>query len=145
MSQPLLPPFGELDAGVHRLPVRVYYEDTDFTGIVYHASYLRFFERGRTEFLRAVGIDQAILHAEDGRYFAVHRIEVRFRRPARMDDALIVETRAGAMKGAVLRLDQEIRRGDDVISTAEVDVVALAGGRPVRLPSLLHDRLSPQS
>jgi tol-pal system-associated acyl-CoA thioesterase len=85
---------GRLDGGTHLLPVRVYYEDTDFSGVVYHASYLRFMERGRTELLRATGVDQSELHGtEEGLSFAVRRMRIDYLKPARMDDVLTIETR----------------------------------------------------
>src|SRR5918994_7753507 len=100
---------GTTDGGVHRFPVRVYYEDTDFSGAVDHASYLRFLERGRTEFLRLAGIDQSALHAGGaGLHFAVRRLSIDYHRPARMDDVLTVETRAAEIRGASLVLAQGI-------------------------------------
>ena len=126
----------------HLLPVRVYYEDTDFSGLVYHASYLRFLERGRTEFLRSAGIDQSALHSGDaGLYFAVRRMVLDYLRPARMDDMLTVETRTSEVRGASLRMNQRILRDDTALLTAEVQVAALSGGRPARLPPQLRDLL----
>lgn len=136
---------GTLDGGVHRLPVRVYYEDTDFSGAVYHASYLRFLERGRTDFLRLSGIDQSVLHAGDDRLiFAVRRLTVDYLKPAGMDDVLTVETRTAEIRGASLAVAQAIRRGAILLVTAEVRVAAVAGGRPVRLPDRLRSVLSGQ-
>lgn len=122
-------------SGVHRLPVRVYYEDTDFSGVVYHANYLRFLERGRTDSLRLAGIDQGSLHGEGrGLVFAVRRMGIDFLKPARMDDVVVVETRVQAVRGASLTLAQGISRGGELLLTAEVLVAALAGGRPARIP-----------
>jgi acyl-CoA thioester hydrolase len=119
----------------HRLPVRVYYEDTDFSGVVYHANYLRFLERGRTELLRSAGVDQSILHAEPGGIiFAVRRMSLEYVRPARMDDLLTIETGTSEIRGASLRMGQRILREDVVLLTAEVHVAVLAGGKPARLP-----------
>jgi len=119
----------------HRLPVRVYYEDTDFSGVVYHANYLRFLERGRTELLRSAGVDQSILHAEPGGIiFAVRRMSLEYVRPARMDDLLTIETGTSDICGASLRMGQRILREDVVLLTAEVHVAVLAGGKPARLP-----------
>lgn len=127
----------------HRLPVRVYYEDTDFSGVVYHASYLRFLERGRTEILRASGVDQSMLHAEGrGLFFAVRRMTIDYLKPARMDDVLSVETTTTDVRGATLDVEQRILRGDDVLITAQVLVASLAGGRPVRIPDALRLRLT---
>ncbi|CAM5777300.1 tol-pal system-associated acyl-CoA thioesterase [Labrys miyagiensis] len=135
-------PGGVLNGDCHRLPLRVYYEDTDFSGIVYHANYLRFFERGRTEFIRALGVDQMALHRDEGIAFAVRSISVDFLRPALMDDIVEVETRAGEVRGPSLNLIQTIRRGEEVLTTAKVLVVCIKGGRPQRLPEILREVLA---
>ncbi|WP_407528794.1 tol-pal system-associated acyl-CoA thioesterase [Methylobacterium oryzisoli] len=123
----------------HRLPVRVYYEDTDFSGLVYHASYLRFLERGRTELLRAAGVDQSVLHAGgEGLFFAVRRMTIDWLIPARMDDVLAIETRTAEVRGASIVIAQRILRDEQVLLTADVRVAALAGGRPARLPDNLR-------
>ena len=115
---------------VHRLTVRVYYEDTDFSGVVYHANYLRFLERGRTETLRDAGLDHATLFAADPPVaLAVARMEIDFRRPARMDDLVEVETRVAALAGASLTMHQRLMRGDDVLVEATVRVAAVSRGR----------------
>ena len=130
---------GRLERGTHTLAVRVYYEDTDFSGVVYHASYLRFLERGRTDHLRLAGIDQSILHADgQGLIFAVHRMNIDFLKPARMDDVLVVETRTAEVRGASLLIRQAIRRGPDLVVTADVRVAAIANGRPARIPEELR-------
>lgn len=130
---------GHLDGDAHILPVRVYYEDTDFSGVVYHASYLRFLERGRTNYLRLAGVDQSAMHAGgEGLILAVRRMAIEFHKPARMDDVLVIETRIGAVRGASFDIPQRIRRGDDVIVTADVHVAAIAGGRPARIPDALR-------
>jgi acyl-CoA thioester hydrolase len=130
---------GSVHEGTHTMPVRVYYEDTDFSGVVYHANYLRFLERGRTELLRATGVDQSMLHAgEQGLIFAVRKMTIDYLKPARMDDMLAVETRTIEIRGASLFLKQRILRGPDVIVEAEVQVAAIAGGRPVRIPEKLR-------
>lgn len=126
----------------HRLPLRVYYEDTDFSGVVYHASYLRFLERGRTEILRAAGVDQSMLHAEGNLFFAVRRMTIDYLKPARMDDVLTVETRTSEVRGATLDVEQRILRDEEVLVTAQVLVASLAGGRPVRIPDSLRVRLT---
>ena len=117
----------------HRHEVRVYYEDTDFSGAVYHAAYLHFFERGRTEFLRAEGIHHSEL-AKEGIAFAVRSMEIEFLRAAGIDDLLVVDTAVSALSGARLTLDQSIERGDELIARAKVVVVAVKGGRAARLP-----------
>lgn len=134
-----------MSEGAHRLAIRVYYEDTDFSGVVYHANYLRFLERGRTELLRATGIDQSMLHAETrGFAFVVRRMAIDYLRPARMDDVIEVETTSREVRGASLRLSQRILRDGEVLVAAEVQVAAVAGGRPVRIPDGLRARLTPR-
>jgi tol-pal system-associated acyl-CoA thioesterase len=130
---------GVLEGRTHILPVRVYYEDTDFSGIVYHANYLRFLERGRTDFLRLAGVAQSDLHADgQGLIFAVRRMTIDYFLPARMDDVLTVETRTDEVRGASLVIAQRILRGDEVVVTADVRVAAIAGGRPARIPDHLR-------
>ena len=135
------PAAGHVRDGRHRLPLRVYYEDTDFSGLVYHASYLRFFERGRTELLRAFGFGQRAAHERGGEAiaFVVRRMAIDFLRPARMDDSLIVETAVSSIRGASVALAQTIWRGREALVLAEVEVAAVAGGRARRLPSVLRD------
>jgi acyl-CoA thioester hydrolase len=137
---------GRLEDGRHILPVRVYYEDTDFSGVVYHASYLRFLERGRTDFLRLAGIDQSTLHADGaGLIFAVRRMTIDFLKPARMDDVLVVETSIQEVRGASLVIAQSIRRGAETLLTADVRVAVLADGRPARIPDPLRAILKPDA
>ncbi len=121
----------------HRFTVRVYYEDTDFSGIVYHAAYLHFFERARTELLRASGVHHSELIRE-GVAFAVRSMAIEFDAAARIDDLLEVETRVETLSAARLQLDQRIVRGDAVITRAKVLVVAInAAGRPARMPKAI--------
>ncbi|MBF9234821.1 tol-pal system-associated acyl-CoA thioesterase [Microvirga alba] len=135
---------GALKDGAHVLPIRVYYEDTDFSARVYHASYLRFMERGRTELLRAVEVAQSDLHAEmGGLAFVVRKMMIDFRGAALMDDVLTIVTRPKEMRGASMTLAQEVRRGDDVLVFAEVTVAAVRGGRAVRIPDELRAALTP--
>ena len=117
----------------HRHEVRVYYEDTDFSGAVYHAAYMHFFERGRTEFLRAEGVHHSEL-AKEGIAFAVRSMEIEFLRAAGIDDLLVVDTAVSGLNGVRLTLDQSIERGDELIARAKVVVVAVKAGRAVRLP-----------
>lgn len=120
----------------HSFPVRVYYEDTDLAGIVYYANYLKFIERGRTEFVRARGIDQAALRAATGIVFAVRRVEADYLLPARFGDDLAVETEVETVKGASLVMVQRVTREGDVLFSARVVLVAIdAGGRAARLPA----------
>ena len=136
---------GRLTADGHVLPVRVYYEDTDFTGVVYHAAYLKFIERGRSDFLRLCGIHHAEL--SDGVHgevlaFAVRRMEIDFHAPARVDDLLEIVTRLESARGARLCLTQEVRRAETLLFSASVTVAVIsAEGRPRRLPARLAARL----
>ncbi|SDU34974.1 tol-pal system-associated acyl-CoA thioesterase [Stappia sp. ES.058] len=136
---------GRLTADGHVLPVRVYYEDTDFTGVVYHAAYLKFIERGRSDFLRLCGVHHSDLN--DGVHgealaFAVRRMEIDFLAPARIDDALEVVTRLESARGARLCLAQEVRRAETPLFSARVTVAVIsAEGRPRRLPEQLAARL----
>lgn len=128
----------------YQLFIRIYYEDTDFSGVAYHASYLRFLERGRTETLRARGIDQAALFGDGGMgalSFAVRHMVIDWLKPARMDDMIRIETRMGAIKGASLALHQRIVRGDEILLTAEVLVALVADGKPARIPATLRAQL----
>lgn len=140
------PEAGTLADGVHRLPVRVYYEDTDFSGVVYHASYFRFCERGRTEFLRAVGVHHSVLHAAeaaDRRAFVVRHLEADFLKGAQIDDTLSVETRVAALKGASLTMGQVILRDGVPLFRLSVKVALIdAAGRPARFPADLTERFS---
>ncbi|KMO21090.1 tol-pal system-associated acyl-CoA thioesterase [Methylobacterium platani] len=127
----------------HALALRVYYEDTDFSGFVYHASYLRFMERGRTELLRGLAGDQSDLHREaDGLVFVVRRMSLDYLKPARMDDALTVLTATRELRGASMHLDQEVRRGDETLVRADVVVACVRDGRAVRLPEALRRTLT---
>ena len=128
------PSAGRFEGREHRLAVRVYYEDTDFTGVVYHANYVRYFERGRSDFLRLAGLSHSdLLDRADPGAFVVTRLAIAFRRPARIDDALLVRTTYDAIKGPRMLISQVITRGDDVIATAEVEAACITpDGRPRR-------------
>jgi acyl-CoA thioester hydrolase len=121
----------------HTLPVRVYWEDTDASGLVYHASYIRFMERGRTELLRAAGLDQRLL-MEGGAgapvFFVVRAMNIEFIRPAVMDDLLRVESRVIEIGGASISIDQRVMRGAETLATAQVKAVCVENGRARRLP-----------
>ena len=120
----------------HCFDVRVYYEDTDMGGIVYHANYLKFIERARSDWVRDMGIDQRAMKEEDGTVFAVRRIECDYLMAARFDDRLKVHTRVMSVTGARLVLRQEVLRGQEVLFTASVTIVCLSDvGQPVRLPA----------
>lgn len=123
----------------HAFHLRVYYEDTDLAGIVYYANYLKFIERARTEWVRGLGVDQGRLRADLGMVFAVRRIEADYLRPAKFDDALRVQTRALAVSGARIVLEQEVFRGEEKLFAAQVTLVCLtATGHPARLPAGLR-------
>ena len=127
---------------LHRYELRIYYEDTDFSGAVYHASYLRFFERGRTEWLRGTGFDQrAAFEAKPPLTFVVTRLAIAYLRPAHMDDVITIETHLAEARGASLVLAQRALRGADVLAEAEVTVASLSGRRPVRLPQAIAQAL----
>ncbi len=116
------------------LQVRVYFEDTDFSGNVYHAAYLKFFERARTEWLRERGMQHSEL-IEKGLTFAARRMEISWEKPAHIDDLVEIETVIAKRTGVRLYLDQAMRRGDEVLAMARIEIVMVnAAGRPVRLP-----------
>lgn len=125
----------------HRFPVRVYYEDTDFSGNVYHAAYLKFFERGRTEFLRDLGVHHFEL-AKEGIAFAVRSMQIDFIAGAHIDDLLEVTTAVQGFSGARLTLGQTILRDGVLLTRAEVVVVAIKGQGPTRLPAAIRAKLS---
>ena len=134
---------GAIRDGRHEMAVRVYYEDTDFSGVVYHASYLRFMERGRTNYLRLLGTGQRQLFSEaaeevPGFAFVVRSMTIGFLRPARMDDLLTVVTTPAEVKGASMTLSQQVRRGDEVLVEADVRVAFVSGGRARPIPEALR-------
>ena len=134
---------GEVRDGRHFQPVRVYYEDTDFSGVVYHASYLRFMERGRTNYLRLIGADHRALFEETakeapGFAFVVRSMTIDFRKPARMDDVLTIVTEPAEVKGASVILGQRVMRGDDLLVDAKVQVAFVSGGRARPIPKPLR-------
>lgn len=134
---------GHLTDFGHELAVRVYYEDTDFSGIVYHASYLRFIERGRSDYIRLLGVfhsDLASGKAREKLNFALRKMEINYLKPAHIDDVLIVESRIKEVRGARMVIDQLIRRGEETLFTAMVVVAIIdAEGRPKRIPQKLRD------
>ena len=139
------PPKGALDDGHHLFPVRVYFEDTDFTGLVYHANFLRFIERARTEMLRELGVHQSAIHAGatgDALFFVVARMQLEFLKPARMDDLLTVETRPLRIAAAAIELEQIVRREAEILFTATVLVAAISEGKPRRLPREIREKLA---
>jgi acyl-CoA thioester hydrolase len=137
---------GRVENGRHILPVRIYFEDTDFSGVVYHGSYVRFMERGRTDFLRVAGVGHdALDRGEHGEplAFAVRRMAIDFLKPARIDDVVEVETQISEVGGARIVLAQTVRRGADTLVTAEVTVAMIgSGGQARRLPQGVRDKLA---
>jgi acyl-CoA thioester hydrolase len=137
---------GEIREGRHHMQVRVYYEDTDFSGIVYHANYLRFMERGRTNHLRLMGAEQHALFAQaeseaPGFVFVVRSMALDFLRPARMDDILDIVTWPIAVKGASITLAQEVLRDGELLAKAEVRVAFISEGRAKPIPKALRELL----
>jgi acyl-CoA thioester hydrolase len=139
---------GMLTPSGHRIMARVYFADTDFSGVVYHARYLEFLERGRSDFLRLAGIHHTEL--ADGRHgekivWVVRRMEIDFRAPARIDDILTIDTRTEAISGARIFMAQQIRRGDDVLIDAKVEAAIIGEiGRPKRFPKEWIERFMPK-
>jgi len=134
-----LPPSGDFRNGDHLFPVRVYYECTDAGGIVYHADYLRYAERARTEMMRLFGLEHRDLRASEGLGFAVHQVEATFHRPARLDDALVVRTRILEVGGATLRVSQEILRDGTLLVALRLRLAMVTDqGRPGRVPKALR-------
>ncbi|RIV85709.1 YbgC/FadM family acyl-CoA thioesterase [Aurantiacibacter zhengii] len=129
------PPSGQIEGATHYYPVRVFFEDTDLSGIAYHANYLKWCERARSDLLRVLGIDQrAAFEAGEGVY-AVSEAQIKWRRPARFDDELVIETRALELRAASARMEQKVMRGEELL--AQVDIVAAfvtPAGRPRRQP-----------
>ncbi|HYC69285.1 tol-pal system-associated acyl-CoA thioesterase [Brevundimonas sp.] len=139
------PTAGRFEGREHHLPVRVYYEDTDFTGLVYHGAYVRFFERGRSDALRLMGVGHAeLLDGDQPMAFVVSKMQLDFLRPARIDDELLVRTRYDAIKGPRLLISQAITRGDAVLCRAGVEAVCIhMDGRPRRPTTALRDKVGP--
>jgi acyl-CoA thioester hydrolase len=128
----------------HALTIRVYYEDTDFSGYVYHANYLKFCERARSDLIRSRGVDQNALASGDTKlFFVIRRMDCQFLKPAVFDDVLTVETIPVETAGARFEMQQRVLRGDDVLFSADVTAVLIDGrGRPVRIPATLAEKLA---
>jgi acyl-CoA thioester hydrolase len=139
------PSAGRFEGREHRLAVRVYYEDTDFTGVVYHANYARYFERGRSDFLRLAGIGhRELFDRPDPGAFVITRLSIDFLKAARIDDALIVRTTYDVVRGPRMWISQKLTRGDEVIATAQVEAACIRpDGRPRRPPPELLQSLNP--
>jgi len=138
------PTAGRFDGTCHLLPVRVYFEDTDLSGIVYHANYLRFAERGRSDFLRMAGVHHNELAAlEPPIYFTIHRLEIDFVKPARVDDELLIKTYADRVTGARLDMRQEITKQGEVLARLVIKAACINDeGRPQRLPTEAREALA---
>ena len=139
------PTAGRFEGREHRLPIRVYYEDTDFTGLVYHGNYVRYFERGRSDALRLMGIGHAqLLDGDQPMAFVVSKLALTYLKPARIDEELVVRTWYDAIKGPRLLISQTISRGDDDLCRAEVEVVCIhMDGRPRRPTAALREKVGP--
>ena len=139
------PSAGFIEGREHVLPVRVYYEDTDFTGVVYHGNYVRYFERGRSDFLRVAGVRHAdLLDRADPAAFAIVRMEIDFKRAARIDDALAVRTTYDSARGPRLFISQRITRGEELVCLAKVEAACIdLQGRPRKPPPGMLDMLRP--
>ena len=134
------PAAGAIAGGVHVLPLRVYYEDTDASGVVYYANYLRFIERGRTDMLRLLGVSQGALAAGSGIAFPVRRCEIDYLAPARLDDEIEVHT---ALGGATIEARQSVRRGKAELARGTLRLACVgADGRPRRLPAAVRAALT---
>lgn len=124
--------------------LRVYYEDTDMGGIVYYANYLKFIERGRSDWVRAIGMDQNAMKDDHGIVFVVRRVEADYLAPARLDDVLTVETQLTQVKGARFTMDQRVLRDDQPLFTATVQIAIMSlAGKPARLPAEIRALLTP--
>ncbi len=132
-----------MSAIAHSFPLSVYYEDTDAAGMVYHANYLKFAERGRSEMLRSLGFGHRRLGSEDGVGFAVRRCSIDYLSPARLEDALVVETMLAGVGAATLSVRQQIRRDGELLADLDILVACVGSdGRPRRLPSALRAALA---
>ena len=142
MSEPTM---GRFDGKTHILPVRVYYEDTDVSGIVYHANYLRFLERGRSEALRLAGVHHMVMMSgEEPVAWTIRRIEIDYARPAKLDDALEVHTRYRVLAGARLNGEQWVKRNSETLISARIEAALITmSGRPRRIPEEVRAKIQP--
>jgi acyl-CoA thioester hydrolase len=136
-------PSGVIADGRHFYALRVFYEDTDAAGIVYYANYLRFVERARTEMMRLLGYEHSALREATGVNWTVRHCAVDYKRPARLDDLLVVDSTIVALGGASLDIEQVVRKADEILVTAMLKLACMRpDGRPARLPSGLRESLS---
>jgi acyl-CoA thioester hydrolase len=135
---------GRFDGLEHLFPVRVYFEDTDLSGMVYHANYLRYMERGRSDMLRCAGIDQRAVHEAGDGVYVVRNVAIRYVAPARLDDALVVVSRLRRIRAASVDIHQRVMRGQELLTEAEVEAAFVApSGRPKRQPARWVDAFVP--
>jgi acyl-CoA thioester hydrolase len=137
--------FGRFEGKIHLLPIRIYYEDTDLSGIVYHANYLRFMERGRSEFFRCAGIPRlAAHHTEEAWAWTLRKAEIEYLKPARVDDLIEVRTAAVSLTGVRMVADQRIYCGDRLLTRGSVEACIIAlSGKPRRIPQDMREKLAP--
>jgi len=136
MNEQLQPPSGRIEGSRHLYPVRVFFEDTDLSGIAYHANYLKWCERARSDILRLLGVDQRNAFEAGEGFYAVSEANIKWRRPARFDDVLTVETRCTQLRSASARMVQRILRGPELLAEIEIVAAFLApDGRPKRQPA----------
>jgi acyl-CoA thioester hydrolase len=145
MSGPTVSGLGHFDGKTHVLPIRVYYEDTDLSGVVYHANYLRYMERARTEFFRLAGVTKmADLDSEEPTAWAIREVRASYHRPARVDDALSVRTRLIGISGARIEASQKIYARETLLVDGRIEACIITlTGKPRRLPPTLRDLLTP--
>lgn len=135
---------GYFEGKVHILPISIYYEDTDLSGMVYHANYLRFMERGRTEFFRLAGISRAGLEDEDPTAWTIRRIAMEYFRPARLDDQVAVHSVLTKVSGARIKALQRVRRGESLLVEGRIEAcITTLTGKPRRLPGTVYETLAP--
>ena len=143
--QPPEPPSGRFDGPEHLFPVRVYFEDTDLSGVVYHANYLRWFERARSDMLRLLGIDQRAAHEAGEGAYAVSELTIHYRVPARLDDSLVIASEATELRSASVRLHQQALRDGNLLAEAAVRVGFISpDGRPCRQPPAWRAAFDPR-
>lgn len=135
---------GSFQGKTHILPISIYYEDTDLSGVVYHANYLRYMERGRTEFFRLAGVSRARLEDEEPTAWTIRRIGVEYFRPARLDDQIAVHSVLTEVSGARLKALQRIRCGERLLVEGRIEAcITTLTGKPRRLPRSVYDTLAP--
>ena len=135
---------GAFDGRTHLYPVHIFYEDTDFSGVVYHANYLRFLERARSSFLNLLGITHASLWSEHQLAFTIRKIAVEYKSPAQVDDHLVIQTTYDNLKGARLLISQSCYRDKTLIVKADIEAACItSSGKPVRSPDFLRQELTP--